>query len=300
MSLINSNTKWVLFLSTSHPEPDERHVLDLVFGLLSLERAGIPPQNISIYVDGNNRSNIDKLFSLASNYQYSIQPSSSFFSDLNNNTNNNIVMFVTGHGSHMGIDAPNAITPHQLLRALKTAPVIDKAVVYLGQCFAGVFNYVNAGRNKADKHDPEVVFLGATDLHESLSSSTSEQFLNDQVSWVANLFLLHVFKWISSPSDIDGDNKHTIMDSYKYAGVMSNMHNKQSKANGFGQMIHLYELLKQAETAAMTSTGNPAQDIKNKLTLQSLATQYTNLLAVNYVHQECWILNSIPAQYIEI
>ncbi|MBY6246203.1 hypothetical protein [Citrobacter werkmanii] len=301
MSLIRSNTKWVLFLSSSEPDPEDRHIQDLVYGLMCLESAGISPQNIAIYVDGQNRQNIRNLFSIATANQYSINTADQFFIDLHSNSHDNLVMFVTGHGSESGIDAPVPITPFMLLDALKSAPALDKAIVYLGQCYAGVFNYVNAGRGRGQtQQDPDVILIGATNLYESLSSSTQEQFPNGNLHWVANLFLLHVFRWISAPHDIDGDGRNTIMDSYKYAGVGSNRHNKQSKTSRFGQMVDTHALHKQAIQAANVITGNPQTDSQNQLRLMAVRTQYYNLLNVNYIHQECWILNSYPAQQIEI
>ncbi|WP_455845772.1 hypothetical protein [Pantoea agglomerans] len=301
MSLIQSQTRWVLFLSASEHDPEERHIYDLVFGLLCLERAQIPSSQIYIYVDGQNRQNINNLFSIATGHAYNIKPTADFFTDMAQNTDLYLMMFVTGHGSVFGIDAIQPITPHMLLDSIKSAPNLDKAIVYLGQCFAGVFNYVNAGRGRgSDFAGTDVIFIGATNLHESLSSPTAEFFLHGQVSWVANLFLLHVFKWISNPVDIDGDGHHTIMDSYKYAGVLSNRSHKDIKSVTFSSMIDLHASCKDAEKAVSNPTGNPQQDMQNMLKHRSLRQQYQGLLGVNYVHQECWILNSYPAQSIEI
>lgn len=297
MSLTQSKTRWVLFLSASTQDPENRHIYDLAFGLMCLERANIPASQISVYVDGQNRQNIQSLLSVATNQTYVVKLSADFFTDMTKNTDENLMMFVTGHGSEQGIDAAQPITPHMLLNTLKSSPALEKAVVYLGQCYAGVFNYVNAGRGRgSDFSGPEVIFIGATNLHESLSCSTAEVFPSGEIHWVANLFLLHVFKWISNPVDIDGDGHHTIMDSYKYAGVLSNRSHKKSKANTFSSMIELHAQLKAAHTTASSSTGNAQQDQKNKLTLISIHQQYQEQLGINYVHQECWILNSYPAQ----
>lgn len=57
MGLMQDATKWVLFLA-SPEEPEERHVLDLAFGLHCLESAGVSSENIEIYIDGDNRQNI--------------------------------------------------------------------------------------------------------------------------------------------------------------------------------------------------------------------------------------------------
>ncbi|HHP0514161.1 TPA: hypothetical protein ACRZ3R_005004 [Vibrio harveyi] len=303
MSLIKSNTKWVLFLSSSEVNPENRHILDLVFGLACLEQAGVKSEDIEIYVDGKDRANIVNLFQIASQHTYSFKTSDDFFTDMQSNAHKNLVMFVTGHGSERGIDAVDAITPYRLLESLKSSPELEQAIVYLGQCFAGIFNYVKAGRISADAaEDPNIVFIGATELQESLSTATAEVFPTDPspVSWVANLFLLHIFKWISSPFDVDGDSLNTIMDSYKYAGVMTNRSHKSIKAVEFIRLMDAYGELKAAQNVVQSPTGNPSVDMANKLRLKAMEQQYLNSSYINNVHQECWILNSIPAQHIEI
>lgn len=267
---------------------------------MSLEKAGISSDDISIYVDGQDRVNISVLFSIASTNKYEIKETSNFFDDLQVNEYENIVMFVTGHGSEMGLDSKAAITPYGLVGALKETNNLEKSIIYLGQCYAGIFNYIRAGRAK-DSSEPEIVLIGATNLHESLSSSTEEVFPSgNALRWIANLFLLHVFKWISEPHDIDGDNHNTIMDSYKYAGVMTNRSHKKIKSSCFVRMIDQHSEYRDYEKKVQQSTGNVHLDMQNKLSLQAAEEKYLSLLDTNYTHQECWILNSIPAQQIEI
>lgn len=300
MSLRSERTKWVMFLPCSNTT-ETRHVLDLVFGVLCLERAGIDPQDIFIYID-SPAQNMDGLFSLASTHQYISRPTVDFFSDLRDNQYDNLVMFVTGHGSPYGLDAPQSIPPNALISALKTTPGLRNAVVFLGQCYAGTFNYVNAGKAKGETLD--IILVGATNLHQSLSTGTSEKFLNPDVElpWMANVFLLHVFKWMSSPKDIDGDGKHTIMDAYKYAGVYTNDANKQVKTNGFVSIIDMLndyvgarELVKAEETNEL----DEQTKLDNRVDCQAKYEMYINRLALHHVHQECWILNSRPAQTVE-
>ncbi|UYK05166.1 hypothetical protein [Yersinia enterocolitica] len=295
MTLKTQRTKWVLFLSSSGPQPEFRHVMDLVFGLMCLERAGISNKDIFIYVDGPPLY-LKNLFSIGSNNAYHIQPSERFFLDSSDNTHENLVMFVTGHGSPKGIDALTDITPNKLVCTLKGTPGLSNSIVYLGQCFAGLFNYVNAAKGK---DGGEIIFVGATNLHESLSLSTAEEFLPGTIYWLANLFLLHVFKWISSPVDVDGDGRTTVMDSYKYAGVHSNMSNKDFKTRCFIDMLDQHQAYKDLDVKVQTPTGEASIDMENKINLEAAYSKYHNSLAAHYVHQECWILNSYPAQRIE-
>lgn len=295
MSLKSGNTKWVLFLSAS-ADSEDRHILDLAFGLQCLEATGIKQGDIAIYIDGTDRSRIAQWMENGSKNSYIIKTSQDFFVDQASNTHENLVMFVTGHGGISGISAPISITPFALSRAIKKTPNIKNAILYLGQCYAGIFNYIGAGRKVSTDaaSDPDLIIMGATNLHESLSLATKENLLNGPVPWMANVFLLHVFKWISNPVDVDGDGKFTVMDSYKYAGAMSNLANKEMKIQNFVTSVELHE---KWNVAKHTHTQNPTPI--TQLQFSAVGQQYANLLNVHHVHQESWILNAIPAQSIQ-
>ncbi|WP_175850313.1 hypothetical protein [Burkholderia cepacia] len=296
MSLIGGNTRWVLFLSAKG-DAEWRHIMDLAFGVLCLEQAGVSISDISIYVDGVDRVSIANFIKNGTNSSFAVKESKEFFADQAKNTHENLVMFVTGHGGPDGIDAAQPITPYGLLNSIKSSPNLQRAIVYLGQCYAGIFNYIGAG-SKTDQNgvaDPEVILIGATNLHESLSSATSENFVSGPVSWHANLFLLFAFKWFSNPVDVDGDGRLTIIDSYKYAGVYSNAANKNGKANGLAHSVDL-----QSKWIAARDAHNANPSPQTQVALDAAYTQYAAQLAILYVHQECWILNAFPAQRIEL
>ncbi len=299
MSLRTERTKWVMFLPCSAPEADFRHVVDLVFGVMCLERSGVNPHDIFIYIDSPAR-NFDGAFASASLHGFVSKPTSAFFNDLHDNDYDNLVMFVTGHGSPDGIDAAQPITPNQLLTALKNTQNLKNAIIYLGQCYAGTFNFVNAGKKSKDDSSPDVIFVGATNLQESLSHGTTEVFLNDlQFPWSANVFLLHVFKWISSPTDVDGDGINTVMDSYKHAGIFTNAINKKIKNDGFSDLLDMHAECGRLRALASVQSGDAQVDFQNALDLDASQVKFGNLLSIHHVHQECWILNSRPAQLIE-
>ncbi len=294
MSLLKNNTKWVLFLSSSK-DPEHRHVLDLAFGLYCLEIQHIDPANIFIYIDGQDRQLLSQLIANGSSNTYQIKESIDFSVDQSKNSHENLVMFVTGHGGIDGIDAAKPITPYALLQQIKSAPNLKQAVVYLGPCQVGIFNYIGAGRkNGAESNEPELVIVGATNLNESISTPTQETLVNGPMSWSANLFLLHIFKWISNPIDVDGDGKKTVIDSYKYAGAMSNNVNKSIKIN---TLVQAFDFHPKWLTAKNDYAKDPSP--QNQLNFDAISTQYQAALDIQYINQECWILNAIPAQAIE-
>ncbi|HYQ50423.1 MAG TPA: hypothetical protein VES70_08315 [Pseudomonas sp.] len=296
MSLVGGSTKWVLFLS-AQADAEPRHIVDLAYGVLCLERAGVKMADIAIYIDGGDRVSIEKYIRLGTASPFVVKESKDFFLDQTTNAHENIVMFVTGHGGPDGIDAVKPITPYALLSCLKASPNLKQAVVYLGQCYAGIFNYIGAGSKTIGEgqSDANVIFMGATNLHESLSSSTTEMFLSGPLTWPANLFLLFAFKWFSSPVDVDGDGRFTIMDSYKYAGVYSNAVNKDKKAAGLAKSVDL-----QAKWIAAREVNQANPSPAAKLDEDAEYTRYAKVLELLYVHQECWILNAIPSQSIEV
>lgn len=296
MSLRSQNTSWVMFLPATKPNDLHRHVMDLVYGVYCLEQAGIRPQDIHIYIDSCGQ-NVDNSFLDASTYPYKSKPTAQFFTDLQQNAAENLVMFVTGHGGLFGLDAHPTITPSQLISSLKATPTLQTAVLYLGQCFAGTFNYVNAGKEKGE--NLEIILAGATNLQQSLSMSTSQQFLTQRLPWLANVFLLNVFNWFLRPRDIDGDGTLTIMDSYKFAGIAANHMNKNGKNGGFVEIMDMLHEYREARALADKDTGDSKQNMKNQVESEAKYKQCIDQLGLHHTHQECWILNSRPAQKLE-
>ncbi|HCE1608078.1 TPA: hypothetical protein NJY97_005255 [Vibrio parahaemolyticus] len=314
-------------MATHESMPESRHIQDLVFGVMCLEKAGIKPGDIYIYIDGDNKSLISSHFQLGTAHSYPIKDTSEFFQDLKTYSHDNLVMFVSGHGCLDGIAATPSISPHKLTDTLKSSPNLKHSVVYLGQCYAGTFNYMNVAPSEESPNC--VIFVGATGLHESLSIPTKEVFLEstDGYPWVANVFLLHIFKWISAPKDVDDDGKLTIIDSYKYAGFHSNMSRKDSKLSSFHFLsrssIDLADSFKALESAQRAHTkcleriqlAPNGREVLNHLAVakgtyqnlmgaqikyRSCEKEYIQQSSTYNVHQECWILNSIPAQSLEL
>ena len=102
MGLITERTRWVLFLS-AEKNPEWRHIMDLAHGIYCLERAGVNISDISIYIDGDDRSIIESAIESGTSSSFLIKETRDFFDDMSTNTHDNIVMFITGHGCPNGI-----------------------------------------------------------------------------------------------------------------------------------------------------------------------------------------------------
>ena len=277
MRLLSDDTLWI-FLLASSKEAEVRHIYDIAFGVTCLYQRNINSDNIKLIIDGDDftiRSHLNQFpnFPMKSYYIFS---SKDLKTIIQNSSHKNIVLFVTGHGNfEEGIDAPHPIKPYNLLNSVKCGKNTQNIVLYLGQCYAGIFNYLDV------KGTPIIIIVGATNLYPSISYQFPD------ISWQANLFLLNLFKWIKSPNDIDGDGKTTVMDSFKYAGAETNRYCQLYKSLCLSRSIEILE--------EMRSLDKEKENLK-RLALQEELSSMQN---IHYNSQEPWILNAIPAQLIE-
>jgi hypothetical protein len=79
-------------------------------------------------------------------------------------------------------------------------------VIVLTQCYAGIFNYLDA------LESPQLVVIGATNLNPSVSAEIKlpkamqlEDGSTGKDKWSANIFALGFFAWLANPLDLDGD-----------------------------------------------------------------------------------------------
>jgi hypothetical protein len=303
MGLLNNHTRWIFLLPAS-PEAEERHIYDVAYGVFCLEKKGIEPEDITIIIDGD-KDRIMALLQIASTNQYQIYNSSDLNVILQSNTHDNIIFFVTGHGSINGLASNPPIKPYQFLRAIRTAPNLRYAVIYLGQCYAGIFNYMIvknfSQKGKTQTKEAPVVIIGATNLYESISTETTEMFNNSKKSWNANMFLLNLFQWILAPIDVDGDSKYTVMDSYKCAGINTNDLYKRIKLTDNIRTRNIsFDIDRLIIDCEKLKSNNKIKEynIKN-LQLCALKKIYEDSLNMRFNHQEPWILNATLAHDIE-
>jgi hypothetical protein len=304
MGLLTGHTHW-MFLLPATPEAEERHIYDVAYGVFCLEKKGISPETITIIIDGDKKR-ITALLQIASVNQYQIYNSSDIDEIFRNNKHDNIILFVTGHGSINGLASNPPIKPYPFLHAIRIAPNIKCGVVYLGQCYAGIFNYMNV-KNFPKKGMPQteapLVIIGATNLYESISTKTTEMFTRSENSWSANMFLLNLFQWILNPVDVDGDGKYTVIDSYKCAGINTNDLYKKIKSSDNIRTRNITfdidRLIIECEGLKRRSGDKTQEYMIKQLQLHALIKTYEDSLNIRFNHQEPWILNATLAQKIE-
>ncbi|MGP1439392.1 MAG: hypothetical protein ACTTJ3_01470, partial [Treponema sp.] len=285
MGLKTEKTNWI-FLLTSQDEPELRHVDDVGFGIDSLIRSGIAIEDITIIIDSSKQTTLQVIRKKEGFDNKTVYKSSELKELFKKNSHDNIVLFVNGHGNYHGLDSTPIITPFDLLDCLQNANNLKYGVVFLGQCFAGIFNYMPVmKREKNGKQLPPLVVVGSAGLNLSVSSTRVVQEKTKK-PYQANIFLYYLFKWIEKPEDIDGDGNYSLIDAYKYVSycVIEFCHHQKItnllKRKGYKNII--YEETKKLENK--TISDNEKKLINNKI--MSIKRQ---LLLYDHP-QEPWIL----------
>lgn len=290
MSLLKEKTEWVFMLPSSGSAA-ERHIFDIAIGISFLLKQGIGNEDIKILIDNTTPDIVRDIFgslSIPDCFVYS--PTKAYFSLFTDNEYENVVIFITGHGGINGLDCAPPIKPYPFFEEIKKAPCLKNAVVFFGQCEAGIFNYVSL--DTKDYNNCSIVAIGGADLQESIS--TPRIISNGLFS--ANLFLSLIFFWLGNPIDIDGDGKFTIMDAFKYSTCKTNIICKQLELE-----TNYEKELKRIATYYRLQVLEQ-EKLKRELTLdESLELISCQTYDSNEkFNQVPWILNAFPAMSIEV
>jgi hypothetical protein len=267
---------------------EPRHLFDVVLGAHALTQRGVPAHSIHIYTDdpayqqhlqpyglGNVRPVAGLLTGLATHAGYEV-----------------LVIVVTGHGSEKGIPAVGRtdINPADLLGAARACPGIRGGAIIFGQCFAGLFNYTNAGTA-----EPQFCMLGATSLNESLSDRLTlpapiptQDGSVGLKEWAANIFLAHFFAWVLNPRDVDGDGRFTLMDGYKHAIVLTNKDLRSLKQRAHADVGRF-----QTQLLLTPATQTLLIDALTREANRAITTLYM-------ANQEPWVLHSLLTSDFEL
>lgn len=296
MQLLEPDTIWA-FVSGSD---EERFLCDIIFGVNCLLHRGFPLNNILLFIDQPIGSGFASI--------YKFPEDLAFFStneikqQLINKKPKKLIVFVTGHGTEEGISTSLNIKPYHLLSTLKGLGDLDYALIILGQCFAGTFNFLEARSvDPVSKKviSPEICIIGATDLTFSLSvyvDISKIDIINDfdcSHNWQANIFLFHFMYFVALPIDIDGDGHISVLDIYKLTGINTTKHLAIVKQNEirniFQNLLNLTEMRSQTEASLLS------KQFEEKAH-QDLFASSSMIL----VSQDCWILNANLARQLKL
>lgn len=287
-----TQTNWIFVAGGA---AEQRHLDDIIFGALVLIKNGVSPTAIHIFTDHPKASNHFEELEM----DEQIKPLSAFFTSIKDiGGSEHCVVIVSGHGSPEGIpiiegEKVITISPSAFLDAVRSVKDIKTATIVLGQCYAGIFNFLDA------RTEPKLSVLGATNLYSSLSSPlglmqplTTPKGKEIISAWNANLFLAFFFLWFLHPRDVDGDGKLTLLDAFKFAGTESNRHVQSAKINLNSQVDSAKKKFDE-HTASTPPEGIDVIQFETEklLTLKALESNIKELMSLIYTHQEPWILH---------
>lgn len=285
MSLFSKDTKWV-FICPAIGTAEPRHIYDIALGISFLLKRKIEHQDIVVIIDGTTPDIVNKIFSeFGIPTCFVILKTKDYFGLYRSNIHKNTVIFVTGHGGLEGMASEYGMKPVPFYDELKQAPNLENAVVFFGQCEAGVYNYVSLDTSKTN--NCHIVAVGGADLQSSLSTPV----IIPDGKWEANVFLAKVFQWIAKPIDVDGDDCFSVMDAFKFASMttqeickdLEQEYNRAIELKTYAEFDRLKEIKEILKTRELSED--------EKLELQSLNMS----LKKEKLNQMPWILNAFAA-----
>lgn len=272
---INTNTKF-LFVNTSSDDIEDRFLYDTDWCVKIILNKGVCASNVIIASDSDNGTILAKFPSLRG---VSFTTSQQLLHVIGTIDCENLIILTNCHGSIHGIDAKVPLKPYPFTEAIKTNPHIKDAVVFFGQCYAGVYNWVDV-RQEGKK----IVYIGATGFDSSLSCVMSG------IKWSANISLIAFFLWLNTPKDIDGDGALTTMDLFKYIAYFTNSITDALEKQQTSKLVDARVELKMALKERGSSMG-----VMTKLEQEAIEALEHYIVP----HQDPWLLNAFSAQQVQ-
>lgn len=304
INLKQTPTAWVFLVAAANDvDEPERHLIDLAWGLKNITDSGVNHNDIFIYLDSalsqqNIETHLDlgilKFHAKSLNDYMSSNPD--LFKDYKN-----VVFFVLGHGSSTGIDSVNKITPYQLINKIKGMPGSKNAILYLGQCYGGIFNYLKVGTEKKPEiKEVDLSIIGATEFQLTISYAMKGYLYDNSITtdWVANVFMYNLFKWFKNPVDMDGDSKFSILDSYKYTEIETSQYLNHLSSIRLHVMNDLYGKRSNIQSILEKNNLKKAKKDKLEMDIAAIESELNKHLALFSNKQEGWLLNANPARDI--
>ena len=265
-----------LFVVTSSGKVEDRFLYDVELFVKIIKSKGVNLSNIIIATDAQENIVLSKCPDMqGASFITSLQ----LLSTINTIDGDNLIILADCHGSIRGIDAQSPIMPYPLTEAIKTNPSLKNTIVFFGQCYAGIYNWVDLRKDNTN-----IVYLGATGFDSSLSYGVSG------IPWSANISLVAFGQWLLQPIDIDGDGQFTVMDLYKYIACFTNSVTDEIEKKQTADLVDAKVELK----LSMRDQGNSTD------TMMQLEKEAIDVLG-NYIvpHQNPWLLNAFSAQNIQ-
>lgn len=278
---IKDNTHFIFVaISSKVPEPDnekERFIKDIFHCVFILQQKGVDGGSISIISDWPSSDWEKHGFPPI----HPIMPADAY-KHIESIDTDNLIIVSSCHGGINGIGTVDGIKPNELITAIKTNQRISNCVVFFGQCYAGVFNYTNVS-----DENKKIVYIGATGMRSGLSTLMQWNITpTNPIKWSANISVYYMFEWIDNPVDVDNDGQYSVMDLYKYVSFKTN-----EKTELLEKVEEHRYLNKKIQLELVKCLNNAKPDLIKLLDSQALVALNNYIIP----HQDCWILNAIPA-----
>ncbi len=288
-----TDTCWI-FVSDSDDSVQEnvRHMYDIIYAIDVLKSKGVHDSCIKVFT---NYTLLDlKLFGHPEALGLST------IQDVLNSTHfEKAMVVVTGHGSHLGIAGGN-LSPFGLTNAVRSINGIKSGTIVLCQCYAGVFNFLDAAKPK-----PDLALVGATNLNISLSVGINHELkqIDETVAsegWVANLFMYYFFTWIKNPEDIDGDGEKSLCDAFKYSGINTGRHISSNKSLLFIKANELNNQFSSLLAAVKLFNNEPStpEEFDTYTKFLDVCTKLEENTSLLHLNQEPWLLHATKSRHI--
>lgn len=269
---ISEGSKFI-FIATSSGHLEDRFLYDVNYGIETLKNQGVADKDIIVITDTAKNALVAKCANMAN---VDFFTSSMIESVIENAECDNLFVVSSCHGSINGIDSALPIKPFPFNQAIKNNKYTKNVLVFLGQCYAGIFNFIDVRDERKN-----IVYIGATDIDASLSCMLTG------CGWVANISVFALFKWLESPSDVDGDGVYSITDLYKYVSFFTNSITKEIEKIQTSHLIDASVRLKiEEERASVSGCSLLSQIAKDAIEV---------IKNYNILHQNTWMLNAIAA-----
>lgn len=274
---ISEGSKFI-FIATSHGHLEDRFLYDINYGVGILKSRGVTDESITVVTDLPTGTWVEKYNNMKTVY---FRMSADLGSVIEDAECDNLFIVSSCHGSMEGIDSTIPIKPSYLNQAIKNNKYAKNILVFLGQCYAGIFNFMDVRDEEKD-----IVYIGATDVNTSFSC------MLDGCGWYANISVMALFEWIEKPRDVDGDGMYSITDLYKFVSCFTNNVTNQIEKIQTSHLIDASVSLKIEEMRLSASEGH----FMSKIIRDAIE------IIKNYTvpHQNTWMLNAIAASNMKL
>ena len=278
MTDINAHdAAWVLVASGGPGGDVVRFSRDLAYVYEAICAAGVAAGQIRILIDNPMMGLVLAREGVPQAATAPVTQAAVTFSALT--TSGFVGVVVSGHGNHQAIATQEPIRSTEMLRWMASVPGATTGALVLGQCYAGVFRYVDA------RTPPPIAVMGATNFEASFSMTNVPRRRSAIDDWLANPFLVNFADWLAAPVDVDGDGVCTLLDAYRHASVktMERLHH----ARVIGAVRFKEDVLE--KRAAFDAEGDPAKKA-------ALGGELETAVSILFGRPEPWIMGADEAR----